>query len=66
LLFRKISPISAVEIIKKLHDETNDEESLKTRLPPVVYTYEKAGINLKSYEIKEVAGVDPYGLNKVY
>ncbi|MGC8567498.1 MAG: DUF5906 domain-containing protein [Caldisphaera sp.] len=64
LLFRKISPISAVEIIKKLHDETNDEESLKTRLSPVVYTYEKAGINLKSYEIKEVAGVDPYGLNK--
>ncbi|MGC9069342.1 MAG: DUF5906 domain-containing protein [Thermoprotei archaeon] len=63
-LFAKaqIKPIHLVKIVKTLHDETNDEESLKTRLAPIVYTYKKAGIDIDASKIEEITGIKPYGL----
>jgi predicted small metal-binding protein len=57
-----ISPISIAKIIKMLHDETGDEDALKTRLATVVYSYKKAGIDVTAF--KETTGLEPYGLEK--
>jgi len=62
----RISPISAIKLVKMLYDETSDSDSLKTRLGAVVYSYKKAGINVDQYaeEIERIVGVAPYGLEK--
>ena len=62
----RISPVSAIKLVKMLYEETGDTDSLKTRLGAVVYSYKKTGINVDQYakEIEEVAGVTPYGLEK--
>ncbi len=61
-----ISPASAAKLVKMLYDETNDEDSLKMRLGAIVYSYKKAGIDVDAYanEIKQITGVEPYGLEK--
>jgi len=63
-----ISPVSTAKLVKMLHDETNDEDSLKMRLGAVVYSYKKAGIDVDAYanEIKQITDVEPYGLGKEF
>ncbi|MEM4847238.1 MAG: hypothetical protein QW794_05735 [Thermosphaera sp.] len=60
----RISPISAVKIVKILYESTQDGDPLKTRLSAVVYSYRKAGIDVDAYasEIERLTGVKPYGL----
>lgn len=62
----KISPISVAKILKMLYEETEDEESLKTRASSIVYSYKKAGIDLSQYanDFEALFGVKPYGLEK--
>ena len=62
----RISPVSAVKIIKKLHEETGDTDSLQTRLSAVVYSYKKAGIDLSPFAsiIESIAEKAPYGLER--
>ncbi|MEM1523608.1 MAG: hypothetical protein QXU69_11285, partial [Thermofilaceae archaeon] len=60
----RISPISAVKIVKVLYESTQDGDPLKTRLSAVIYSYKKAGIDVDAYasEIERLTGVRPYGL----
>ncbi len=62
----RVSPISAVKLVKHLHESTGDTDPIKTRLSAVVYSYKKAGINVDEYasEIESIAGVKPYGLER--
>ncbi|MEM1696464.1 MAG: hypothetical protein QXQ90_07715, partial [Desulfurococcaceae archaeon] len=62
----RVSPLSAVKLVKHLYDSTNDSDPLKTRLSAVVYSYKKAGINIDEYstEIGALTGVKPYGLER--
>ncbi|MEM1523238.1 MAG: hypothetical protein QXU69_09430 [Thermofilaceae archaeon] len=60
----RVSPISAVKILKILYESTQDGDPLKTRLSAVIYSYKKAGIDVDAYtsEIERLTGVRPYGL----
>jgi len=62
----RIHPLSCIEIVKMLYEETGDEDPLKMRLGAIVYSYKKAGIDIDKYakEIEELTGVKPYGLEK--
>ncbi|MEM4620797.1 MAG: hypothetical protein QW607_11375 [Desulfurococcaceae archaeon] len=62
----RVSPLTAVKIIKLLYDNTQDTDPLKTRLSAVVYSYKKAGINIDAYssDIETLTGVKPYGLER--
>ncbi|MEM0188841.1 MAG: hypothetical protein QW550_05610 [Saccharolobus sp.] len=62
----RVSPISAVKIIKMLYESTADTDPLKTRLSAVVYSYKKAGINIDTYadQIESLTGVMPYGIER--
>ncbi|MEM1936510.1 MAG: hypothetical protein QXD14_07325, partial [Sulfolobales archaeon] len=62
----RVSPLSAVKIVKHLYESTGDTDPIKTRLSAVVYSYKKAGINVDEYasEIESIAGVKPYGLER--
>ncbi|MEM4592524.1 MAG: hypothetical protein QW196_03915, partial [Sulfolobales archaeon] len=62
----RVSPLSAVKLVKHLYDSTNDSDPLKTRLSAVVYSYKKAGVNVDEYasEIESLTGVKPYGLER--
>jgi len=62
----RVHPVDAVKLVKMLHDETDDEDHLKTRLAAVVYSYKKAGIDIDRFsnEIIKLTGVKPYGLEK--
>ncbi|ADJ54264.1 primase/DNA polymerase [Hyperthermophilic Archaeal Virus 2] len=61
-----ISPVSIAKVLKMLHDETGDEDPVKSRASSIVYSYRKAGIDLTPYasEFEELFGVKPYGLEK--
>ncbi|MEM4448204.1 MAG: hypothetical protein QW219_02180 [Fervidicoccaceae archaeon] len=62
----RVSPLSAVKLVKHLYESTGDTDPLKTRLSAVVYSYKKAGIDVDQYatEIENVTGVKPYGLER--
>ncbi|MEM4924882.1 MAG: hypothetical protein QXV81_09480 [Ignisphaera sp.] len=62
----RVSPLSAVKLVKHLYDSTNDSDPLKTRLSAVVYSYKKAGIDVDEYasDIEALTGVKPYGLER--
>ncbi len=62
----RVSPLSAVKIVKHLYESTGDTDSPKTRLSAVVYSYKKAGVNIDEYstEIEALTGVKPYGLER--
>ncbi|MEM4976485.1 MAG: hypothetical protein QXT64_04075, partial [Desulfurococcaceae archaeon] len=62
----RISPISAVKIVKHLYELTNDSDPLKTRLSTVIYSYRKSGVDVDKYasEIEALTNVKPYGLEK--
>ncbi|MEM4036443.1 MAG: hypothetical protein QW700_01385 [Desulfurococcaceae archaeon] len=62
----RVSPLSAVKIVKTLYESTGDTDPIKTRLSAIVYSYKKAGINIDEYasEIESIAGVKPYGLER--
>jgi hypothetical protein len=54
-----VSPVSIALIVKLLHDETNDEDSLRERLGTVTYTYEKLGLPVDVSGIEVATGVKP-------
>lgn len=62
----RVSPISAVKIVKHLYESTGDTDPIKTRLSAVVYSYKKAGINVDEYanDIEDLTGVKPYGIER--
>ncbi|MEM1876878.1 MAG: hypothetical protein QXH21_08865, partial [Ignisphaera sp.] len=62
----RVSPISAVKVVKHLYESTGDTDSLKTRLSAVVYSYKKSGIDIDAYssDIEALTGVKPYGLER--
>jgi len=62
----KISPTSAVKLIKTLYEETSDNDPLKIRLSAVVYSYKKMGIDVDKYanEIETLTGIKPYGFER--
>ncbi|MEM2863354.1 MAG: hypothetical protein QXW20_07590 [Ignisphaera sp.] len=62
----RVSPISAVKIVKHLYESTGDTDPIKTRLSAVVYSYKKAGIDVDAYssDIEALTGVKPYGLER--
>jgi len=66
LVKARVSPVSTVRLVKMLYDETDDEDSIKTRLSAVVYSYKKAGIDVDAYaeQIEGLTGVTPYGLER--
>jgi len=63
----KISPVSIAKILKKIYDETKDEDPLLMRISALKTTYEKSGISLEPYEdkIKEVIGISLRDVGKV-
>ncbi|MEM4846971.1 MAG: hypothetical protein QW794_04345 [Thermosphaera sp.] len=62
----RVSPLSAVKIVKTLYESMGDTDPIKTRLSAVVYSYKKAGVNIDEYstEIEALTGVKPYGLER--
>jgi ribosomal protein L37AE/L43A len=56
---KRVSPATVASIVKYLHDETDDRDSLRQRLGTVTYTYEKLGLTVDPLEIKAVTGVEP-------
>jgi len=56
---KRVSPASVARIVKLLHSETRDEDSLKERLGTITYTYEKLGLPVDASAIRAAAGVDP-------
>jgi len=63
----KISPLCIAKIVKLLHEKTKDEDPLKERLAPIVYSYKKGELwnsqveeafldLIKAWGIKEVPG----------
>lgn len=62
----RVSPLSAVKLVKTLYESTGDTDPLKTRLSAVVYSYKKAGVNVDEYasSIEAITGVKPYGLER--
>ena len=59
----RVHPADAALVIRRLHEETGDEDSLRTRLSTVPYSYRKAGCwsERLAAEVEEAAGVAPYG-----
>ncbi|MEM2196756.1 MAG: hypothetical protein QW290_06730 [Sulfolobales archaeon] len=62
----RVSPLSAVKLVKHLYESTGDTDPIKTRLSAVVYSYKKSGVNIDEYstEIEALTGVKPYGLER--
>jgi hypothetical protein len=56
---KRVSPATVASIVKYLHDETNDSDSLRQRLGTITYTYEKLGLPVDLSEIKAVTGAEP-------
>jgi ribosomal protein L37AE/L43A len=56
---KRVSPVTVASIVKYLHDETDDSDSLRQRLGTITYTYEKLGLPVDPSEIKAVTGVEP-------
>ena len=56
-----VSPVSIAKIVKRLHDETQDERDIKTRGDPITYTYARAGFRVDKRALAEVLGAEPYG-----
>ncbi len=52
----KVNPVSCARILKRLHDEKNDGEN---RMPQLVYSYARQGIDISKYEaeIEAATGV---------
>jgi len=57
----RVSPISAAKVVKRLHDETGDEDPLRMRGATIPYSYTKAGIPVSKIELAKVLGEEPYG-----
>jgi len=64
----RVSPISIAEVLKKLYDETNDEDPIKMRASALIYSYKKAGYELDEYadKIERILGIKPYGLEREF
>ncbi|MEM2390268.1 MAG: DNA-primase RepB domain-containing protein, partial [Ignisphaera sp.] len=62
----RISPLSAVKIVKHLYETTGDTDPLKTRLSTIIYSYKKVGIDVDEYtnDIESLTGVKPYGVDR--
>jgi hypothetical protein len=56
-----VSPVSIAKIVKRLHDETQDERDIKTRGDPIVYSYARVGVPVDKKALAEVLGAEPYG-----
>jgi len=62
----RISPLSAMKVVKHFYETTGDDDPLKTRLSAVVYSYKKAGVGIYAYasDIETLTGIKPYGLER--
>ena len=56
-----VSPVSIAKIVKRLHDETNDERDIRTRGGCIVYSYARVGVPVDKKALAEVLGAEPYG-----
>jgi hypothetical protein len=56
-----IDPRDMAEIIRRLHDETKDEDDLRIRGSCILYSYAKSGYNVSKNDIAEALSVEPYG-----
>uniref|UniRef100_A0A7C3UEG4 SF3 helicase domain-containing protein n=1 Tax=Geoglobus ahangari TaxID=113653 RepID=A0A7C3UEG4_9EURY len=61
-----INPVSTLQVLKALYDETKDDDRLKMRVGALVYSYKKVRFDLDFYasEIEGIVGEKPYGLEK--
>ena len=62
----KIHPVSIAQIIKMLHDETNDDDKLEQRLSTIPYTYKKAMVWNEQVEKEFLTWLNLIGVEKIY
>jgi hypothetical protein len=56
-----VSPLSVAKVVKRLHDETNDERDIRTRGSCIVYSYARVGVPVDKKLLAEVLGAEPHG-----
>jgi hypothetical protein len=56
-----VSPLSIAKVVKRLHDETQDERDIRTRGGCIVYSYARVGVPVDKKRLAEVLGAEPHG-----
>jgi hypothetical protein len=56
-----VSPLSIAKVVKRLHDETQDERDIRTRGGCIAYSYARAGVPVDKKALAGVLGAEPYG-----
>jgi hypothetical protein len=56
-----VSPVSIAKVVKRLHDETGDEDDIRTRGGCIVYSYARVGVPVDKKALAEVLGAEPHG-----
>ena len=57
----RVSPASIAKVVKRLHEETGDEDDIRERGACIVYTYARAGVPADLEALERVLGARPYG-----
>jgi hypothetical protein len=57
----RVSPASIAKVVKRLHEETGDEDDIRERGACIVYTYARAGVPADLEALERVLDARPYG-----